>query len=78
MHGHGTLIIGIGIIASGIVQAFAGVEAGSVFIVIGVVGLAVMLYAQFKYNRGIFKMLKASLVTGDASAIYSVLFFSPA
>lgn len=33
MHGLGTLIIGIGIIASGIVQAFAGVEAGSVFII---------------------------------------------
>ena len=49
------MIIGIGIIASSIVQAFAGVEVGSVFIVIGVVvGLAVMLYAKFKYNRGIF------------------------
>lgn len=46
-------MIGIGIIASGIVQAFAGVAVGSVFIVIGVVvGLAVMLYAQFMYNRG--------------------------
>lgn len=55
MHGLGTLIIGIGIIASGIVQAFAGVEVGSVFIAIRVVvGLAVMLYAQFKYHRGIF------------------------
>lgn len=49
------MIIGIGIIASGMVQAFAGVEVGSVFIAIGVVvGLAVMLYAQFKYNRGMF------------------------
>ena len=53
--GLGTLIIGIGIIVSGVVQAFAGVEIGSVFIVIGVVvGLTLMLYAQFKYNRGIF------------------------
>ena len=53
--GLGTLIIGIGIIASGIIQVFAGVEVGSIFIVIGVVvGLMLMLYAQFKYNRGIF------------------------
>ena len=53
--GLGTLIIGASMIASGIIQAFVGIEAGSIFIAIGVViGLILILYAQFKYNRGLF------------------------
>lgn len=53
--GLGTLIIGASMIASGIIQAFVGIEAGSIFIAIGVViGLVLILYAQFKYNRGLF------------------------
>ncbi len=53
--GLGTLIIGASMIASGIIQAFVGIEAGSIFIAIGVViGLVLILYSQFKYNRGLF------------------------
>ena len=53
--GLGTLIIGASMIASGIIQAFVGIEAGSIFIAIGVViGLVLIFYAQFKYNRGLF------------------------
>ena len=53
--GLGTLIIGVGMITSGIIQVFAGVEVGAIFIAISVViGLVLMLYAQFKYNRGLF------------------------
>lgn len=53
--GLGTLIIGVSLIAAGIIQVFAGVEVGSIFIAVGVViGLVLMLYAQFKYNRGLF------------------------
>ena len=53
--GLGTLIIGVSMIAAGIIQVFAGVEVGSIFIAVGVViGLVLMLYAQFKYNRGLF------------------------
>ena len=53
--GLGTLIIGIALIAADIVQAIVGIEQGA-FIILGgvVVGLALMLYAQFKYNRGLF------------------------
>ena len=53
--GLGTLIVGVGLIASGIVQAFVGIEE-SAFIMAGgiLVGLVLILYAQFKYNRGLF------------------------
>ena len=53
--GLGTLIIGVGMIASGVIQVFAGIEVGAIFIAVSVViGLILMLYAQFKYNRGLF------------------------
>lgn len=53
--GLGTLIIGVSLIAAGIIQVFAGIEVGAIFIAVGVViGLILMLYAQFKYNRGLF------------------------
>jgi len=53
--GSGTLIIGVSLIAAGFVQALSTDEAAAWVIAGGVmVGLALMLYAQFKYNRGIF------------------------
>ena len=53
--GLGTLIIGVGLIAAGIVQALLDMEIASFLIVGGLlVGLALMLYAQIKYNKGIF------------------------
>lgn len=53
--GLGTLIVGLSMILSGIVQAFAGIEVGGIIIVVGfMVGLALIGYAQFKYNKGIF------------------------
>lgn len=53
--GLGTLIIGVCLIAAGIVQALIGIEP-STFIMVGgiLVGLGFILYAQFKYNRGLF------------------------
>ncbi len=53
--GLGTLIVGVGLIASGIVQALVGIEQSSFIMVGGIlVGLVIILYAQFKYNRGLF------------------------
>lgn len=53
--GLGTLIVGLSMILSGIVQAFAGMEAGGIIIIVGfMVGLSLIVYAQFKYNKGIF------------------------
>lgn len=52
--GLGTLIVGLSMILSGIVQAFAGMEAGGIIIIVGfMVGLTLIVYAQFKYNKGI-------------------------
>jgi len=53
--GLGTLLIGVAMIISGVLQALISVEAGAVVILIGIIiGLVLILYAQFKYNRGIF------------------------
>lgn len=53
--GLGTLIMGVGLIVSGFVQAFIGVEISAVFTVSGLfIGLPIILYAQFKYNKGLF------------------------
>lgn len=53
--GSGTLIIGASLVAAGFVQALINDETAAWVIAGGVmVGLALMLYAQFKYNRGIF------------------------
>lgn len=53
--GLGTLIIGVCLIIAGIVQAFINIETSSFIMVGGIlIGLALMLYAQIKYNRGIF------------------------
>ena len=53
--GLGTLIIGVTLIAATIVQVLVGVEQGA-FVILGgvVVGFALMLFAQFKYNKGLF------------------------
>ena len=53
--GIGTFIIGVGLIAAGIVQVLVGVEQSSFVMVGGIlIGLVLILYAQFKYNRGLF------------------------
>ena len=53
--GLGTLIMGASMMTAGIVQAIFNPEVGAVIIVIGIIiGLALILYAQFKYNKGIF------------------------
>jgi len=53
--GLGTLVVGIGLIAAAIVQAFVGIELSSIIMVLGIlVGLTLILIAQFKYNRGLF------------------------
>ena len=53
--GLGTLIVGLSMILSGIVQAFAGMEVGGIIIIVGfMVGLSLIVYAQFKSNKGIF------------------------
>lgn len=53
--GLGSLIIGISLIIAGVIQVVFTAEAGAVIILVGIIlGLALMLYAQFKYNKGIF------------------------
>lgn len=53
--GLGTLIIGVSMVTAGILQAIFTAEAGAVTILVGIIfGLTLMLYAQFKYNKGIF------------------------
>ena len=62
MIGLGTVIIGVSVIAFGclafiteITQKNLFILIGSVVVVIGiVVGLAMSIYAMFKYNKGIF------------------------
>lgn len=53
--GLGTLIIGVSLIIAGLLLPLIGDE-GSAWIMAGgiLVGLALMLYAQIKYNKGIF------------------------
>ena len=53
--GLGTLIAGVGIIAGAVIEALGYIAASGLVIGVGVlIGLALMLYAQFKYNRGLF------------------------
>lgn len=53
--GLGTLVIGIAMLVAGIIQVFLSAQAGAYVILTGiVVGLSLMLYAQLKYNKGIF------------------------
>lgn len=53
--GLGTFIVGVGLITAGIVQALIGTEPSAVIMVGGIlIGLTLILIAQFKYNRGLF------------------------
>ena len=53
--GLGTLIIGVAIIVGAVMQALGNITASGLVIGIGILpGLALILYAQFKYNRGLF------------------------
>lgn len=53
--GLGSLVIGASLIISGIVQAIANNETAAWITAGGLlIGLALMLYAQIKYNKGIF------------------------
>ena len=55
MYGGNLLGTFLSMILSGIVQAFAGMEIGGIIIIVGfMVGLSLIVYAQFKYNKGIF------------------------
>lgn len=53
--GLGTLIVGAAIIAGAVIQALGDSGAGGLAMGIGIlIGLVFILYAQFKYNRGLF------------------------
>ena len=53
--GLGTLIVGVAIIAAAVIQAFGYIAASGSAMGVGVIiGLILILYAQFKYNRGLF------------------------
>ena len=53
--GLGTLIVGVAIIAGAVIQALGYLAASGLAIGIGMlIGLVLILYAQFKYNRGLF------------------------
>ncbi len=53
--GLGTLIIGATTILAAVIQALGNIAAGGVAIGVGfLIGMAFILYAQFKYNRGLF------------------------
>ncbi len=53
--GLGTLVVGVGLITTGIVQALIDTEQSAVIMLGGIlIGLTLILIAQFKYNRGLF------------------------
>ena len=53
--GLGSLVMGVSIVLTAVLQMIFDAEVLSYLIVAGViVGLGIVLYAQFKYNRGIF------------------------
>ena len=53
--GLGTILCGAGLMAGGIFQYFAPEGIWSIPVVVGlVVGLGLMLYAQLKFNHGLF------------------------
>lgn len=53
--GLGTLLIGVAMIIAGVVQALVSAEVSAVVVLVGIIiGLVLILYAQFKYNKGIF------------------------
>ncbi len=53
--GIGTIILGVGVVLAGVMQAFVDSQIMEYIMAASViVGLAFMLYAQFRYNKGIF------------------------
>lgn len=53
--GLGTLIMGVSIVLTAVLQMTFDLEIIFYLIIVGLIaGLAVMVYAQFKYNKGIF------------------------
>ena len=49
------VIVGVAIIAGAVIHALGNIAASGLVIGVGVlIGLALILYAQFKYNRGLF------------------------
>lgn len=52
--GTGTLIIGVSLVVSFIVSFWSEVMIEFIILSAGVVGIGFILYAQFKYNKGIF------------------------
>ena len=53
--GLGTLIVGVATIIDAVIQALGNIAASGLVIGVGVlIGLIFILYAQFKYNRGLF------------------------
>ena len=53
--GLGTLIVGVAIIVGAVIQALGYIAASGLATGVGVlIGLAFILYAQFKYNKGLF------------------------
>ena len=55
LHGFSCVIIGISMIIASIVQSCGFVNLSGSIALIGIaIGLGLMLYAQFKYNKGIF------------------------
>lgn len=53
--GFGTVLIGVGMILSAVIQVLINIETGAIVTVIFLlIGLSLIVYAQIKYNRGIF------------------------
>ncbi len=53
--GLGTLIVGATMIVGAVIQALGYIAASRLAIGVGVlIGLVLIIYAQFKYNRGLF------------------------
>jgi len=53
--GLGTLIAGVGIIDGAVIEALGNIAASGLAMgIVVLIGLALVLYAQFKYNGGLF------------------------
>lgn len=53
--GVGTIVIGVSMIVSAVLQAIVSIEVGAAMMLPGIlIGLILILVAQFKYNKGLF------------------------
>ena len=53
--GIGTIILGIGMIVTAIFQLFFDLDESNYILIFSLIsGIITMIYAQFKYNKGIF------------------------